>query len=109
VLAACTGRAQTVPVDGVELAYHRRTGGAAPAAVRVYRTLAARSLGSACALIPSDSEAYALRSRRCSAPANLVRAVARLLLERAASPRFLRPAVYEGRLRWVDASDSCMP
>jgi hypothetical protein len=80
------------------------------AATRVYRSLVAPALGGRCRMWPSDSEYVDRRARRCGPVDTAVHAVARLMLEVAASPQILPATVIDGRLRFVDpptAGSSC--
>lgn len=77
---------------------------------RAYRALADRTLGTRCRMLPSDSEVYDVRARRCGAITAAARGVSRLLLEVAASDELLSPVIVGGRLRWLDLpDDACAP
>ena len=103
------------PASPLELRYRMRH---LPAADRdpgtstsVYRGVLARSMYSDCRMRPSDSVAYAERLRRCGITRAVFTAAARLLLERAATPAYLRPVRHDGKLRWMDlpAPGTCAP
>ena len=68
----------------------------------VYRHLLGKSLYARCRMVPTDSEAFDQRARRCGALAAAVLGAARLLLETAATPAVLHPVRLDGRLRWLD-------
>ncbi len=120
---AGSGAATAPPMSPLEARYRLAVSGAEPlddprtagraarevVATGVYRQVLARSLFSRCKMIPSDSRAFDLRARSCGAPRNVTTATARLLLESAASSRFLRATVHAGRFGWVDLPASCAP
>lgn len=69
---------------------------------RLYRALVAPTLGSTCRMWPNDSTYFDLVAPPCGPLRATMRAMARLLVERAAAPRFLWPVSYRGRLVWFD-------
>jgi hypothetical protein len=71
-------------------------------ATSVYRDVLARSLYARCEMVPTDSEMFDHRARACGAVRAAVLGIARLFLERATTPRFLRPVRFDNRLRWLD-------
>jgi hypothetical protein len=112
LLTACATGAPpgAAPMGGLEARYRMAARGpaAAPAAAtRVYRSFLARSLYSRCRMWPSDSRWFDARAQRCGAAGTTFRAAARLYLEAAAGPRFLRPVLHDGRLLWLDPPGAC--
>ena len=67
-----------------------------------YRDVLAKSIFSRCRMVPSDSEMFDILLRRCGVVRAVLRSSARLLLERAATPAYLRPVRLGGRLHWLD-------
>ena len=79
-------------------------------ATEVYRGLLGKSLYSQCEMLPSDSQMFEARAKKCGALRSAVLAISRLFLERAATPKYLVPVQWGGRLRWVDLpADTCRP
>jgi hypothetical protein len=109
LVGACASRTAAVsPVSPLEARYRLELVGAAPAAsvsTSIYRQFLGHSLFSACRMVPSDSHMFDARARRCGALQAAVRGIARLFLERAATPDYLRPVRLDGRLRWLDLPD----
>lgn len=101
------------PMGAIEARYRLAARGAVePAgATRVYRAVLARGLFSRCRMWPNDSRLYDLRAEDCGGWWTAQLAVARLLLEVAASPEVLRPVVVDGEVRWFDLppAGSCAP
>ena len=60
-------------------------------------------------MVPSDSRLFDLRAGRCGELRSVYLGAARLLLEASASPRTLRPVVWEGQVRFFDLPDACAP
>jgi hypothetical protein len=110
-LGACaqiTGTAQP-PMGGLETRYRlvtRRAARVSPAppaaATRVYRDFLARSMFSRCRMIPTDSQLFDLRARRCGSVPAAVLGWSRMLLEVEATPATVRPALLDGHLGWFD-------
>ncbi len=101
-------------MGGVEVRYRlaaRRSSIPPAAATQVYRGFLARSMFSRCRMIPTDSQLFDVRARRCGALRAAVLGWARLLLETSASPRFVRPALLDGHLGWFDLppAQACDP
>jgi hypothetical protein len=67
-----------------------------------YRDVLSKSIFSRCRMVPSDSEMFDILLRRCGVVRAVMRSSARLLLERAATPAYLRPVRLGGRLHWID-------
>lgn len=89
--------------------YRALNDGAAGAVVatRMYRSIASGTLSSTCRMLPHDSKAFDQRARRCGTVRAVFTSAARLLLERAAGPRFLRPVIFDGGLKWDDPVGAC--
>ena len=68
----------------------------------VYQDLLSRSLFARCRMMPTDSQLFDHRARRCGGLSAVVLGISRLFLEASATPRFLRPLTLDGRLRWLD-------
>jgi hypothetical protein len=99
----------TPPGSALEVMYRQRRGTersplpAAPAVTTsAYRDILAKSIFSRCRMVPSDSEMFDILLKRCGVVRSVMRSSARLLLERAATPAYLRPVRLEGHLRWLD-------
>jgi len=100
---ACMGPARYRPPQSLELHYRDwGTRQPAVATTQIYRSLIAPTLGSKCRMWPNDSRYFDLVAPGCGPVRATVRAMARLLIERAASPRFLWPVTYRGQLVWFD-------
>lgn len=100
------------PASPLEARYRLASlGSGSPAtATTIYRDLLALTLFSRCRMVPSDSEAFDIRLNRCGPLLAAALASARLYLEVAGRPEFLRPLVMDGRLRWMDLpGDGCGP
>jgi hypothetical protein len=89
--------------------WRRETRARRAVATVVYQDLLGRSLFARCEMVPTDSQMFDHRSRRCGALPAVVLGISRLYLEAAATPRFLRPLTMDGRLRWLDlpGPDEC--
>ena len=113
VLSACaSGREVPRTRSALEARWRARAGeGRRVVATAVYRDLLARSLFGRCKMVPTDSQIFDVRARRCGALAAAVMGVSRLFLEASATPRFLAPLTLDGRLRWWDVPgrDPCSP
>ncbi|MCG8419917.1 MAG: hypothetical protein MJE77_18450 [Proteobacteria bacterium] len=97
------------PGSAIEVRYRLRTlrvGNGSGVVTATYRNILARSLFSRCQMVPSDSQMFDLRVKRCGTLRTVVGSIARLFLERAATGRYLRPVRFEGRLRWLDFPDA---
>lgn len=113
VLCACaSGREVARPGSALEARWRlRQHGGPRVVVTAVYRDLLSASLFARCKMVPTDSEMFDRRARRCGALQAAVLGISRLFLEAAATPRFLRPLREGGRLRWWDVPgrDPCSP
>jgi hypothetical protein len=67
-----------------------------------YRDVLSKSIYSRCRMVPTDSEMFDILLKRCGVVRAVLRSSARLFLERAATPAYLRPVRIEGHLRWLD-------
>lgn len=72
-------------------------------AVRTYRNVIRKAVGSSCPMYPSDSALFELTSQRCGPFTALALSGAHLLLEPSAPLAGLSPVTIEGRLRWLHA------
>lgn len=105
-LLGCRVPPSARPLSSLEYHYRSLRGSApAVASTRVYRMVAA-TLSSRCEMWPNDSRYLDEVAARCPARVGLYRSLSRLFVERAASPRFLRPVRVGGALRWVDRSEA---
>jgi putative component of membrane protein insertase Oxa1/YidC/SpoIIIJ protein YidD len=110
VWAGCLLRApDTPPGSALEVMYRQRREGdraaslSSPAVTTsAYRDVLAKSIFSRCRMVPSDSEMFDVLMKRCGVVRAVLRSSARLLLERAATPAYLRPVRLHGRLQWLD-------
>jgi hypothetical protein len=112
---ACTPAVhRTRPLPALEARYAAGILEGAPAtatATRAYRGILARSLAARCRMLPSDSELFDRRARRCGATTAAVLGIARVMLEVEAAPEVLPSLVAGGRVRWLDlpAAEDCGP
>ncbi|MCG5051754.1 MAG: hypothetical protein KA712_02235 [Myxococcales bacterium] len=94
-------------VEGAAAWFGASAPGATPAppstAVRTYRNVIRKAVGSSCPMYPSDSALFALTSQRCGPLVALTLSGAHLLLEPSAPLAGLSPVTIEGRLRWFHA------
>ena len=109
-----SGRTLERPGSALEARWrwqHRDRGGERVVATAIYRDVLAKSLFARCRMMPTDSQIFDHRARRCGSLTAAVLGVARLYLEASATPRFLHPLTLEGRLRWLDlpGRDGCWP
>lgn len=106
VTAGCAAPIRpTQPAHPIDVRYQRlrqRELARVEVATSVYRNLLGRSLYSECEMVPTDSEMFEHRAKRCGGLTAAVLGIARLYLEREATPAFLRPIVLGERLRWLD-------
>lgn len=112
--AGCLLRApDTPPGSALEVMYRQRRAGdragdrpgslSSPAVTTsAYRDVLAKSIFSRCRMVPSDSAMFDVLLKRCGVVRAVLRSSARLLLERAATPAYLRPVRLHGRLQWLD-------
>jgi putative component of membrane protein insertase Oxa1/YidC/SpoIIIJ protein YidD len=78
-------------------------------ATATYRTVLAKTLGSHCRMLPSDSEYFDRKVKQCGAVAGVMAGVSRVLLEVEATAEVAEPVPATKRLYWLDPprSDSC--
>jgi putative component of membrane protein insertase Oxa1/YidC/SpoIIIJ protein YidD len=88
-------------VDARAIAEHDRSGEPPQTATSVYRGILARSWGSHCRMLPTDSVYFDRQVARCGAAVGAVAGVARLLLEVEATPEVLPPVPASDRLHWL--------
>lgn len=62
---------------------------------------------SRCKMVPTDSQAFAIRAESCGGVKAWYWGVARLFLEQANSSRFTKAIRFDDRLRWVDLPGPC--
>src|ERR1043165_3089010 len=88
--------------NAIDLRYRLRGNDDSSTATDVYRAIGSKSLAvkSRCKMVPTDSEMFATRTPSCGGVRAWYWGVSRVLLERAGSPRFARPILLDGRLRW---------
>jgi hypothetical protein len=103
-LQACAVARGSPPRTALELHYRQARDGAGRAGVatRAYRTIVARTLATHCRMWPSDSRHLDQNAPRCGPTRSIAMAVARLIVERAAAPRFLPALLHQGKLVWLD-------
>jgi hypothetical protein len=77
----------------------------------VYRALIAKTLGSHCRMVPSDSTYFDRKVAACGAIPGVVAGVSRVLLEVEATPETLVPLATGRGVRWLDPPrpDTCWP
>jgi hypothetical protein len=103
VLACTSGRELARPGSALEARWQLgRDRERRVVATSIYRDLLSRSLFARCRMVPTDSHYFDARARRCGGLSAAIDGAARLYLESAATPRFLRPLRLDGRLRWLD-------
>jgi hypothetical protein len=111
LLVACAACLPPVARDAdnaVDLRY-RMNAALAPAhstVVDIYRT-AGDDAPSRCKMVPTDSQAFAIRAHRCGGMRAWYWGVARLFLEQANSSRFAHAIRLDDRLRWIDEPGAC--
>ena len=74
--------------------------------VTIYRG-AGDDAPSRCKMVPTDSQAFAIRAERCGGMRAWYWGVSRLLLEQANSSRFAHAIRLDDRLRWIDVPGPC--
>lgn len=75
-------------------------------AIDIYR-VAGDNAPSRCKMVPTDSQAFAIRAERCGGVRAWYWGVSRLLLEEATSPRFTHAIRLDDRVRWIDLPGPC--
>ena len=109
-LAACVPPIARPADNAVDVAYRLAAArGATTTATSIYGWVGERSLAtpSRCKMVPTDSQAFAIRAERCGSVATWYWSVARLLLEQAGSERFTPALRLDGRRRWIDLPGPC--
>jgi hypothetical protein len=74
--------------------------------VDIYR-VAGDDAPSRCKMVPTDSQAFALRAESCGGLRAWIWGVSRLFLEQAGSPKFTTQIRLDDRLRWIDLPGPC--
>jgi hypothetical protein len=74
--------------------------------VSIYR-VAGDDAPSRCKMVPTDSQAFAMRAERCGGVKAWYWGVARLLLEQANSSKFTTAIRLDDRRRWIDLPGPC--
>jgi hypothetical protein len=107
LIAGCMPPLAPIADNAIDLRY--RMPHADATATDLYRAVGSRSLAvqSRCKMVPTDSEMFAARAETCGGARAWYWGVARVLLERAGSPRFATPIRLDGRLRWIDLPEPC--
>lgn len=104
VLTACLPPLSRDADNAIDLRYRLRP--AESTVVDLYRA-AGDDAPSRCKMVPTDSQAFAVRAEQCGGVRAWYWGVARLLLEQANSSRFAHSIVLDGRARWIDVPDPC--
>jgi len=107
VWLACAGCLPPVARDAdnaIDLRYRMRP--AQSTVVDIYR-VAGDNAPSRCKMVPTDSQAFAIRAERCGGVRAWFWGVSRLLLEQANSRRFESQIRLDDRLRWIDLPGPC--
>jgi hypothetical protein len=99
------------PADNVIDARYRLAAAttATTTATSIYRWVGERSLAvpSRCKMLPTDSQAFAIRAQHCGGATTWYWSVARLFLEQAGSEQFTPALRMDGRRRWIDLPGPC--
>jgi hypothetical protein len=90
--------------NAVDLRYRMRP--AHSTVVDIYR-VAGDNAPSRCKMVPTDSQAFAIRAERCGGTRAWYWGVSRLLLEQANSSKFATAIRLDDRLRWIDEPGEC--
>ena len=107
VWLACAGCLPPVARDAdnaIDLRYRMRP--VQSTVVDIYR-VAGDNAPSRCKMVPTDSQAFAIRAERCGGVRAWYWGVSRLLLEQANSGRFASQIRLDDRLRWIDLPGPC--
>ena len=110
VIAGCLPALTPDPDNAIDARY--RASVAVPPSTTVneiYGWVGERTLAvpSRCRMLPTDSEAFAIRVQRCGGLAAWYVSVARLMLEQAGDSRFTTSIRIDGRARWIDLPGPC--
>lgn len=103
-LTACLPPLSRDADNAIDLRY--RMTPAASTVVAIYR-VAGDDAPSRCKMVPTDSQAFAIRAQRCGGVKAWYWGVARLFLEQANSSRFATAIRLDDRLRWIDLPGAC--
>ena len=103
-LTACLPPLSRDADNAIDLSYRMRSGHST--VVDLYRA-AGDDAPSRCKMIPTDSQAFAIRAERCGGVNAWYWGVARLFLEQANSSRFASAIRIDDRMRWIDLPGPC--
>ena len=106
--AACLPPVARDADNAVDLGYQLRAHlqAAHSTVVTIYRS-AGDDAPSHCKMVPTDSQAFAIRAERCGGVRAWYWGVSRLFLEQGSSPRFAHAIRLDDRLRWIDVPGPC--
>ena len=90
--------------NAIDLRYRMKA--ARSTVVDIYRA-AGDNAPSRCKMVPTDSQAFAIRAERCGGVRAWYWGVSRLLLEQANSRRSRARSALDDRLRWIDLPGPC--
>jgi len=102
--AACLPPVERDADNAIDLRYRMHP--AHSTAVDIYRT-AGDDAPSRCKMVPTDSQAFAIRAERCGGVRAWYWGVARLFLEEAKSSKFAHSIRLDDRIRWIDLPGPC--
>jgi hypothetical protein len=103
-LTACLPPLSRDADNAIDLRYRMQEGHST--VVSIYRA-AGDDAPSRCKMIPTDSQAFAVRAERCGGLKAWYWGVARLFLEQAHSSKFATAIRMDDRLRWIDLPGAC--
>jgi len=107
LLVACAACLPPVARDAdnaIDLRYRMQP--ARSTVVAIYRA-AGDDAPSRCKMVPTDSQAFAIRGERCGGVRAWYWGVSRLLLEQANSSKFATAIRLDDRIRWIDVPGPC--
>ena len=111
-VAGCLPALTPDPDNAIDATYRSKsssTSGETTTVNQIYGWVGERTLAvpSRCKMLPTDSEAFAIRVQRCGGLAAWYWSVARLMLEQAGDSRFTTAIRIDGRARWIDLPGPC--
>ena len=104
-LTACLPPVARDADNAIDLRY-RMNRPAQSTVVDIYRSAGANA-PSRCKMVPTDSQAFAMRAETCGGMRAWIWGVSRLFLEQANSSRFTHAIRLDDRLRWIDLPGPC--